>query len=237
MLALVGSVEQLAQRRVAAQQRVDLEVVVRVVAMVRGRLEDRGHVDRVDAEILEVVEALDDPEQVAALEAVRGRRRVPRLHRTGLADAVAGGEPIREDLVERRVPNPVGRVDSSRAAGSSDPMRYSIAMSSRAFACVRLAAFSIVASACASADADGQPVGARADRRRRARPSSPARRPVPRSPRSSRPSRGGPTASSTRCSSEVSPTRTATVSATCAGSPSDSTTSTTATRPRTTISA
>ena len=112
MLALVGSVEQLAQRRVAAQQRVDLEVVVRVVAMVRGGLEDRGHVDRVDAEILEVVEALDDPEQVAALEAVRGRRRVPRLHRTGLADALAGGEPIREDLVERRIPNPVGRVDA-----------------------------------------------------------------------------------------------------------------------------
>ena len=58
--AVVGGVEQLAQRRVAAEQRVDREVVVRVVAVVRGRLEDRREVQRVDPEVLEVVEVLGD---------------------------------------------------------------------------------------------------------------------------------------------------------------------------------
>ena len=122
--ALVGAIEQLAQGGIAPEQRVDVEVVVGVVAVVRGRLEDRGHVDGVDPEVLEVVEALDDPEQVAALEPVRGRRRVPRLDGPGLAHPIAGGEPVREDLVEDRVADPVGRVDS-HVGRPVCPMRYS----------------------------------------------------------------------------------------------------------------
>ena len=63
----VRHVEQLAQRLVPAEQRVDMEVVVRVVAVVRRGLEDRRQVDRRNAEVLQVVEPLDDAEQVAAL--------------------------------------------------------------------------------------------------------------------------------------------------------------------------
>jgi hypothetical protein len=58
-----------------------------VVAVVRRRGEDRVQVDRVDAEILEVVEVLDHAEQVATLEPKERRRRVPRLHGAGLRDA------------------------------------------------------------------------------------------------------------------------------------------------------
>ena len=121
--AVVGRVEQLAQRVVAAEQRIDREVVVGVVAVVRGRLEDRGQVERVDPEVLEVVEVLDDAEQVAALEAVVGRRRVPRLERTRLVDALARREPVGEDLVEDRVADPGRRVDasSSRRHGRRAP--------------------------------------------------------------------------------------------------------------------
>ncbi len=115
--AAVRGVEQLAQGVVAAEQRVDLEVVVRVIAMVRGRTEDRGQVDRGDPEVLEVVEVLGDPAQVAALEPVIGRRRVPRLEDARLVDPVAAGEPVREDLVEDRVADPGRRVDRHLQAG------------------------------------------------------------------------------------------------------------------------
>ena len=68
--ALVGPVEQLAQGVVTAEQRVDREVVVRVISMIRGRLEDRRHVDRGHAQVDEVVQVFGDAEQVAALESV-----------------------------------------------------------------------------------------------------------------------------------------------------------------------
>jgi hypothetical protein len=45
-----------------------------VVAVVRGRLEDRVEVDRGDTEALQVIEALDHPKQITALEAVDRRR-------------------------------------------------------------------------------------------------------------------------------------------------------------------
>ena len=66
----VGRVEQLAQGRVAAEQRIDQLVVVGVVAVVRGRGEDRVQVERRDAQVAQVVEVLGDAQQVAALEAV-----------------------------------------------------------------------------------------------------------------------------------------------------------------------
>ena len=66
--AVVGAVEQLAERGVAAEQGIDREVVVRVIAVVGGRLEDRRQVDGGDPQVLEVVEVLHDAAQVAALE-------------------------------------------------------------------------------------------------------------------------------------------------------------------------
>ena len=85
--ALVGGVEQLAQGVVAAQQRVDREVVVRVVAVVRCRREDRRQVQRIDPEVLEVAEMLGDAPQVAALEAGAVGGASHGLERTRLVDA------------------------------------------------------------------------------------------------------------------------------------------------------
>ena len=59
--ARVRLVEQLPQRLVAAQQRVDRQVVVRVVAVVRGRAKTGCQVQRRDAEVGQLVEALGDP--------------------------------------------------------------------------------------------------------------------------------------------------------------------------------
>ena len=68
---------------------------------------------------------LDDAEQVAALEPVVGRRRVPRLEGAGLVDAPARGEPVGEDLVEDRVPDPVRacRRSSTPRASRQAPAR------------------------------------------------------------------------------------------------------------------
>ena len=93
-----------------------VEVVVRVVAVVRGRAEDRGQVERGDAQVLEVVEVLRDPEQVAALEPVVRRRGVPRLERARLADARAGRESVREDLVEDAIRTQSGVSTATSAA-------------------------------------------------------------------------------------------------------------------------
>ena len=109
--ARVAGVEQLAEGRVAAEQGVDRQVVVRVVAVVRRRREDRVEVDRVDAQRNEMVEMLGDAEEVPALEAGLGGRRVPGLQRARLVDPRARREAVREDLVEDGVADPIRGYD------------------------------------------------------------------------------------------------------------------------------
>ena len=52
---------------------------------------------------------LDDPEKVAAFEAMGRGSRVPGLKWPRLDDAIAGRKSVGEDLVEHRFPHPVGR--------------------------------------------------------------------------------------------------------------------------------
>ena len=112
----VGPVDQPAERRVAAEHRVDPVVIVGVVAVVGGRLEDRREVDRVDAEVGQVVEVFQDAEQVAPLVAV-GVGGSPQASRwAGLGTRQAAREAVGEDLVEDRVADPVGRLGSVTVA-------------------------------------------------------------------------------------------------------------------------
>ena len=105
--ASVGLVEQFTERRVAAQQRVDRHVVVRVVAVVRCRGEDRREVQRGDAEVIELVQALGDAEQIAALEPVICRRRVPVLQRPDRRQTPTPRKSVGKDLVEDGLRDPV----------------------------------------------------------------------------------------------------------------------------------
>ncbi len=114
--SVVRRVEQLPQRRIATEERIDMEVVVGVIAVVRGRGEDRGQVESGDADRLQVGQPLDDPQEVTALEAVPRRCCVPRLEGAGLGDPRAGREAVREDLVEDRVTDPGRRVDRHRSS-------------------------------------------------------------------------------------------------------------------------
>ena len=109
--ALVGGIEQRPQRVVTAEERIDREIIGRVVAMVRCRGKDGVQVEPVDPEIDEIVEPLDDPVQVPALEAGMGRRSGPVLERAGRRNPPAPGEAVGKDLVEDRVGDPDWHVD------------------------------------------------------------------------------------------------------------------------------
>ncbi len=106
----VRPVDQAAERGIAAEHRVDAEIVVRVIPVVRGRLEDRREVDRVDAQIQQIIEMFEHPDQVAPLVPVRRGRVAPGVEVRGLGDRQAPGEAVGEDLVEDRVADPVGRL-------------------------------------------------------------------------------------------------------------------------------
>src|SRR5690606_3318983 len=107
----VGRFQHLEKGRIAAEQGIDDVVVVRVIAVVGGRGEDGVEVDGVDAQRLEVIELLDDAEQIAALEAVVRRRRVPRLQVLWLGYVGTCGKAVGEDLVKDGVFDPLGGVN------------------------------------------------------------------------------------------------------------------------------
>src|SRR5688500_17661983 len=103
--------EQRTKRLVSAQQRVDAVEARRVVAVRAARGEDRRQVERVDAELLDVVEALLDPAQIAAEPLARGvrtapsRKVVPRARNRPLGRVLpepGGCEALGEDLVDDR---------------------------------------------------------------------------------------------------------------------------------------
>ena len=82
-------------------------IVVRMIAMIRGRLKDGAEIQRVHPEIREIIEVVDHAQQIAALEAVRGRWGLPRLQVGWLLDTAAGGKTIGKDVIEHGLLDPV----------------------------------------------------------------------------------------------------------------------------------
>jgi len=105
-VAAVTTFQQSVEGGVVAQQRIDLEVVVSVVAMAGGRGEDRVQVDGVDTQVGEPVEAVGDSCKVTSLVSVKARRRVPRFQTRRLRRPSRTGEPVGEDLIEDGVLDP-----------------------------------------------------------------------------------------------------------------------------------
>ena len=101
--APVRLVEQPFERGIPAQYRINLIIVVRVIAMIRGRLKDGAERQCVNAEVCEIVEVFEHAQQIAALEAMRGRRGLPGLQSGRLLDADAGGKTIGKDVNWLRV--------------------------------------------------------------------------------------------------------------------------------------
>src|SRR3972149_5755781 len=69
----VPPLEQTVKRWEIAQLGIDLEIIARLVAMIRGGIEDRVEVDGVDSEIEQVVELLDHAFEIAAHEPAQFR--------------------------------------------------------------------------------------------------------------------------------------------------------------------
>ena len=100
------------ERCVPAEERVHVEVVVGVVPMVGRRCEDGVQVQRRRRPgRWRRSRCVHDAVEVAALEAVAGRRALPGLERTRGRDPTAARQPVGEDLVEDGVPDPGWRVD------------------------------------------------------------------------------------------------------------------------------
>src|SRR5262244_2529593 len=90
-----------------SQDGVNLIIVMRVIAMIRGRLKDGAEIQRVHAEVGEIVKVLDHAQQITPFEAVPGRWGLPGLQVGWLLDAAAGGKPIGKDMIEHCLLDPV----------------------------------------------------------------------------------------------------------------------------------
>jgi hypothetical protein len=70
----VSFIEQLAQGFVPAQQRIDLKVIKRMIAVIGSGREDRVQVQGIDTQGFQVVKPIDDPAQITALKTLLLRR-------------------------------------------------------------------------------------------------------------------------------------------------------------------
>ena len=85
----VGRAHQLGELLVRAEERVDAQVVLRVIGVVAGSVEDGVEVDRRDAQALQVADAPGDAGQVAAEVVAAARRLGAGLGRVDVEAAVA----------------------------------------------------------------------------------------------------------------------------------------------------
>src|SRR4030081_2150608 len=71
---------------ISAECRINVEIIVRIVTVVRARGENRVHVDGVHAQRLDIVQFVLDAEQVAAVELVAVLAGAARGGTAGIAD-------------------------------------------------------------------------------------------------------------------------------------------------------
>ena len=76
---LVRFIEQFAQGLVAAQERVNVVIVVGVVTVIGCRCKDWREINGVCPKLLDGIKMFGHAAQVAAFESINGRRRIPRL--------------------------------------------------------------------------------------------------------------------------------------------------------------
>ena len=107
-IARVRLVEQLPEGWRAAQQRVDREIVVGMVAVVCRRGKNRVEIQRADPQVGQIVEVFGHPEQVSALKTEHARRTAPGFQRVRLGQTGGAGKTVRKNLVEDRVCDPAG---------------------------------------------------------------------------------------------------------------------------------
>ena len=107
--ACVDTVDQPPQIVLRAEGRVDLEIIGRVVLVVRRRAEDGRQIQARHAERLNIVELLRNARQIAAHEILPRRRRAPIFRTRRGEGGISVLEPLREDLIVHLPAPPRGR--------------------------------------------------------------------------------------------------------------------------------
>ena len=107
--ARVDTVDQPPQIVLRAEDRVDLEIIGRVVLVVRRCAEDGRQIQTCRAERLDVVELLRNARQIAAHEILPRRCRAPSFCARRGAGGISVLEPLREDLIIHLPASPRGR--------------------------------------------------------------------------------------------------------------------------------
>ena len=106
---LMGKPDQSAHRFLIAKMGINCVIIYGIVLMVTGRFENRGEVNYIHSQIHQVIEAIDDSLEIAALLAVRLWPHVPRLCIGRIIGGIAIGKALREDLIDHRTLGPLGR--------------------------------------------------------------------------------------------------------------------------------
>ena len=91
--------------RLAAQQRIDLEVVVGVVAVIGGRAEDRIEIEAAHPQALEVIEPVQHAPEITPLKVVLVRGTTPGRQQQVvlLGRSPTAAEAIRKDLIDNGI--------------------------------------------------------------------------------------------------------------------------------------
>src|SRR5690606_25568236 len=104
----MGLVHQALHQLIGAKVRVDLQVIAVVELVIGTGLKNGVEVDGVDAEIHQVVQAIQNALQVAPHKVVQSGRGAPRHASRGVVGRVAVAKPLRKDVVEDGVMDPAG---------------------------------------------------------------------------------------------------------------------------------
>ena len=110
--ALMNGGDQGIKSSIAPQQRIDRQVVVGVIAMIRCGAEDRRQVQTGDAHVPKFIERLDHPVEVTSLKPLLRRVVAPwfEVQRALVHDLAAATETVRKNLIEHRLRHPVGGI-------------------------------------------------------------------------------------------------------------------------------
>ena len=110
-IPLMGILQQFAERVVAPQQGIDVMIVVCVIPVIGGRCKNRREVEGIDPQVLQVVQALYDSIEIAALESVDGWWGVPGLKiQVSFWNSIGPGKAVWKDLIEDGVGHPLRRI-------------------------------------------------------------------------------------------------------------------------------
>ncbi|MNC24734.1 hypothetical protein D3C75_727990 [compost metagenome] len=98
------------EQLIVTEMGIDLFIIHNIVFMIGRRHEQRGKVNGIDSEFLQIIQMVQHALQISAKKIIQLRRSAPRLCPLRVIRRVAIGEPLRHNLVKHRILGPVGHL-------------------------------------------------------------------------------------------------------------------------------